>query len=571
VSEERAPRETELDRALPSLLVLSKRGVQRVPLARGRNVAGRGDDAAIRLEDERASRHHVEIHVDADVTVVDLGSKNGTFLAEHRLVPHEPVTLGFGTPLTIGSTVVMLDDETHEPWSAPLLSAEAFAERVAAEAQAAGQRGTFGVVLVRFRASGEGAAGSPDTTLGSTVDAHTLAARRLDRSLRELVRPTDVLSYGGPAEYRLLLPSADEEATRRMAIRLARGLEANEAPADVGFAVFPRQGRSVDELVLAARSHPVPARGADPTAGAHDGSAFERLAPLVDRIAVGNIHVLLLGETGVGKEVLARIVHARSRRASARMVTLNCAALSESLLESELFGYERGAFTGATSAKPGLLEHASGGTLFLDEVGEMPAAIQARILRVLEHSEVTRLGSVHSRTVDVRFIAATNRDLEAEVAAGRFRRDLYFRLNGVAITIPPLRERAGEIATLAAELARKVSEGIGRARPPTLRADTLSILHAHDWPGNVRELRNVIERAVLLVGDGDVIKPSHLALDQLVRPTTPRNAERDRVVAALDRFAGNQTRAADALGISRRTLVSRLRDLDIPRPRKRGV
>ena len=308
--------------------------------------------------------------------------------------------------------------------------------------------------------------------------------------------------------------------------------------------------------------------------------AMQRVHALAERAATGTINVLITGETGVGKELLAEIVHRASRRREGPYVCLNCAALSETLLESELFGHERGAFTGAVAAKPGLLETAAGGTLFLDEVGELPMATQAKLLRVLETREVTRLGSVKPRRIDVRFIAATNRDLEAEVARGAFRQDLYFRLNGFSLAIPPLRERVDEIRHLAETFARQICRDLGRA-PPVIPPPILALLEAYAWPGNIRELKNVVERAVLLSA-GPTIGREHLPMDKLlpsvvIGATPPPRidtqkvsppSERDRIIMALNNCAGNQRRAAKLLGMPRRTFVNKLDAYQIPRPKK---
>jgi DNA-binding NtrC family response regulator len=286
-------------------------------------------------------------------------------------------------------------------------------------------------------------------------------------------------------------------------------------------------------------------------------------------VARGPIGVLLTGETGAGKEVLAEFLHRRSPRAGGPLVRVNCAALTDSLVESELFGHEKGAFTGAQRERRGLIETADGGTLFLDEIGEIPAAAQAKLLRVVEERQVTRVGSSEPRPVDVRFVAATNRDLEAEVAAGRFRRDLYFRLAGVVLAIPPLRERPLEIELLARTFAAEADARLGDA--------ALAALRAHAWPGNVRELRNVIERAALLAVD-QPIDVEHLGL--AAAPAAPAAApaalpdelaaiERQRIVDALEQCGGNQTRAAELLGMPRRTLVKRIAKYNVPRPRKR--
>ncbi|WP_437992427.1 sigma 54-interacting transcriptional regulator [Sorangium sp. So ce145] len=336
--------------------------------------------------------------------------------------------------------------------------------------------------------------------------------------------------------------------------------------------------------------------------------AMERLYALAERVAGAPITVLLLGETGAGKEVLAEHIHRRSPRAQGPFVRLNCAALSESLLESELFGHERGAFTSAVQAKPGLLETAEKGTVLLDEVGELPPSIQVKLLRVLEERKVMRVGGLSPRPIDVRFVSATNRDLAAEVKRGAFREDLFFRLNGIALTIPPLRARIAEIAPLARALADRTAGALGRPAP-AFAPETLAALEAHRWPGNIRELRNVIERAVVLSG-GDTLLPEHLLLDAAAAlPPAPAEArpaaapaearsaagpaeaaapagtvppaegagglrseldafERRRIVDALEQCAGNQTQAAALLGMPRRTFVARLSAYGIPRPRK---
>jgi transcriptional regulator with PAS, ATPase and Fis domain len=296
----------------------------------------------------------------------------------------------------------------------------------------------------------------------------------------------------------------------------------------------------------------------------------------VERIAPSMVSVLLLGETGAGKGWLAERIHRLSRRAREPFLQISCAALPESLLESELFGYERGAFTGAVQAKPGLLETAHGGTLLLDEVGELPLSTQVKLLRALEQREVLRLGALRPRAVDVRLISATNRDLETEMAEGTFRSDLFFRIEGICLSVPALRERRAEIEGLAEAFLAEAGRREGRATLPRLSAATRRALQEHPWPGNVRELRNVMERALLLCS-GAQIEPDQLSLGHgrgtLRRPFGSGRQggqahERERILDALACCAGNQSRAARRLGISRRTLISRLDAYGIPRPRK---
>jgi DNA-binding NtrC family response regulator len=313
---------------------------------------------------------------------------------------------------------------------------------------------------------------------------------------------------------------------------------------------------------------PAPQRGGPGAAG-----TMARAERLLERVAPGEIAVLIQGETGVGKEILAERLHARSKRARAPLLRLNCGGFTETLLDSELFGHEKGAFTGADKAKPGLLESAHGGSVFLDEIGELPLGLQARLLRVLQDKKVQRIGALEPRAIDIRFISATNRDLTAEVAGGRFRQDLFYRLNGVTIWIPPLRERRDELAALALQFLAEASAQAGR--PLQLSRTALARLEHHAWPGNIRELRNVIERAVLIADDE--IGEEHLQLAPAPDEAPAAGAgslhadveslERRRIVEALEACGGNQTRAAQKLGISRGTLLSRLKQYGITRPR----
>lgn len=312
-------------------------------------------------------------------------------------------------------------------------------------------------------------------------------------------------------------------------------------------------------------------------------SQLAALEQAASRIAVGKLGVLVLGETGVGKERFAERVHEMSPRRPAPFVRINCAAISEPLLEAELFGND------ATN-KPGLIEQADGGTAFLKDISELPQSLQIKLLRVLEEEAVRRVGSATPRSVDVRYVAASDKDMPAEVDAGRFRRDLYFRLAGATFTIPPLRERPDEIIPLAEQFIASAAGPLGRAF--ALSEDARTWLTQHAWPGNIRELRNACERAVLLA-TGVVIEKQHLTIDEPRRssgryrsPTTPppgsitsdmptqvratvAELEKQRILEALDKCAGNQTRAAELLGISRRTLINRLDEYGIARPRKR--
>jgi DNA-binding NtrC family response regulator len=317
-------------------------------------------------------------------------------------------------------------------------------------------------------------------------------------------------------------------------------------------------------------------------------SRMDDVDRFISIVAPTEISVLLLGETGAGKGYFARLIHDRSRRSAGPFLHLNCAALPENLLESELFGYERGAFSGAAQAKPGLLEAAERGTVFLDEVGDLPASVQAKLLVAIERREVMRLGALKAKPIDVRFISATNRPSDAQGIAG-LRPDLYFRLAGLPIQLPPLRERASEIPDLATSFLREASKRIGR-QPPVLSPEALAALTAYSWPGNVRELAAVIDRALLFCGDTlreedlHIVPPPSPSKEQAGRegrgrsdekrefrslPAEYEEIERQKIIEALDACGGNQSRAAEMLGISRRTLVTRIDEFGLPRPRKR--
>jgi two-component system response regulator HupR/HoxA len=302
--------------------------------------------------------------------------------------------------------------------------------------------------------------------------------------------------------------------------------------------------------------------------GAHTGLA--RAVGLARKVLATDTTVLLLGETGTGKELLARLIHDSGPRRARKFVAQNCGALPESLLESELFGHARGAFTGAIADRKGLFEEADGGTIFLDEVGEMSPAMQLRLLRVLQDGEVRRVGASGTRRVDARVLAATNVDLEAEARAGGFRRDLYYRLNVFPIELPPLRERAEDIPALVEHFLRAACARTRRA-VPSVSPDALALLRAYPFPGNVRELENEIERAVTLADNGRPLGPEHLS--ERIRSGPPGAAPaasprtlneaieqlKRRIIEDALRECGSKTRAAERLGLTRQSLQQMLR------------
>ncbi len=296
--------------------------------------------------------------------------------------------------------------------------------------------------------------------------------------------------------------------------------------------------------------------------------AMEELFSRVRKVAPTAATVLILGESGTGKELVARAIHEQSTRSDAPLVAVNCAAIPEGLIESELFGHEKGAFTGAQAARTGLVEAADGGTLFLDEIGELPAAAQARLLRVLQEGEVRKVGATRSRKVDVRVVAATHRDLPAMVREGTFRQDLFFRLRVMEIVVPPLRERGADVRLLAEHLLARAAARM-HAPKAAFTPDALAAIDAHPWPGNVRELENAIERAVILCETGR-ITPELLGIDPADEPAA---TEGDSLEDYFRRFGRehdatmSETEIARALGISRKSLWERRQRLGLPRQR----
>ncbi|HYY52975.1 MAG TPA: sigma-54 dependent transcriptional regulator [Myxococcales bacterium] len=306
-----------------------------------------------------------------------------------------------------------------------------------------------------------------------------------------------------------------------------------------------------------------------------EGPKMKEVLRVVQKVAPAPTTVLIEGESGTGKELVARALHGLSPRCDRPFVAINCGSIPEGLIESELFGHAKGAFTDARSAKRGLFEEADGGTLLLDEVGELPLPVQPALLRVLQEGEVRRVGDSRSTRVDVRVLAATNRDLAAQVQAGRFREDLYYRLNVVQVRLPPLRERQEEIAALAERLLGRHAERLGVA-PRRLSTRALELLQRYRWPGNVRELENVLERALVLSEDEEIEAdalpeplqreadpqplPSSLDPDDLSVKRAQRVLEADLIRRALERTNGNRTRAAELLQLSPRALLYKIRE-----------
>ncbi|CAN5656792.1 hypothetical protein BH09MYX1_BH09MYX1_03220 [soil metagenome] len=573
------------------IVVMTRSGIVEHLLGGAPVVLGRDPSCTIPLEDTRVSRKHLELRLEGETAVaVDLGSRNGSRVDGKALVPHQPTRLSLESVLALGAAVVLFERRSDEGVTAWVHDRSVFDERIATTLVDAAQKATD-VAIIEVCAPvvvDAGGGTEPDQEhLHRSYQIHRAVARACDARHFASTLPD--------GRVWIVEPGSSREAAHRLGGRVEAHLANHEISSEVRVILFPDDAKSLAEIrdrIAGTRGSLRRGSSSPPTIG--------ELDRMIDRVARTSITALILGETGVGKEVAARRLHETSTRARSPLVSINCAALSESLLESELFGHERGAFTGAVQEKMGLLESAAGGTVFFDEIGEMPLPLQAKLLRVLEQREVVRVGGLRPRPIDVRFVFATHRDLEREVSAGRFREDLWFRINVVILHVPPLRDRGSEIVPLALAFLERAATESGRT-VPSLSPQARALLLRHSWPGNVRELRNVIERAVILC-DGNVIAPLHLppallggatswteAVDEptdasheassaapapmenvvSAEPARPElDPEVRAVVDALESCAGNQTRAARLLGISRRTLVKRLTAYKLPRPRR---
>ena len=568
-------------------------------------IIGRSHTNDVSIDDASISRRHAVIHFAEGVSIEDLGSRNGTRVREpvqwipevapavvaareRRLAAGERAELVPGSIIKLGSLMLMFQAHVARRRSQTVLPRVMFEELVRQECARVTRDGGEMFAIVHARV--ESPARYKFAVDTADVDVRTLhqsgvATDAKEAILGSVMRPGDVLAVDEYGNYDVLLARATPRDAARVVAALVDAFSQRSFVARVGHACYPRDGRSHEALLARARGEELaaPDLPAVPSIVVRDPRMIA-LHERIDLVAGSDLTVLLLGETGVGKDVIADAIHCRSLRAAGPMVRLNCAALPETLLEGELFGHERGAFTGADQARAGFIESAHGGTLFLDEVGEMPRTLQVKLLRVLEERRVMRLGARTARDVDIRIVAATNRDLEQEVAKGRFREDLYFRINAFPLLIPPLRERRSEIEPLANAFLAALSAQMHRP-VPRLAPTAIETLRAHSWPGNVRELRNVIHRALVLCR-GEVITDLMLAGDSSMRaharaPTLPlpeparapdlrasvERVERDQIVAALEQCSGNQTRAAKLLGVTRKVLLSRLGRYGIPRPR----
>jgi two-component system, NtrC family, response regulator AtoC len=537
---------------------------------------GRSSSCDLTINHASISRRHATLRM-SPLEIIDEGSRNGTRVRGKSLESGVATSLAVGDPIQIGEAAIWLQvvtraaTFTHDDDEMPTLPVDAECARSART-------------------------GSPFAVVEVTTDQGDPAAALA--VLRNTLRTSDAIKSDGMGGLRVLLVDTGGEQVSITVARLDQVLRKHGIRARFGVARYPVDGVVGEQLI----SHAYAQLERD---GEAAPSPMDAVREIIGQVAEGDLSVLITGETGVGKELCAEQIHRLSARAAGPFIKFNCSALVESLIESELFGHERGAFTGATSASPGLLEGGNGGTVFLDEIGELPLGVQAKLLRVIEERIVRRVGATTGKKIDVRFVFATNRDLYDEVNAGRFRRDLYYRINGVTIALPPLRERKNEIVPLARAFASRARAGAQIVLGP----EVIAALEQHSWPGNVRELRNTIERAVLL-SSGGAVRPSHLVLTpprDLLRETSTRESqmtmpltrltlddepphrqsepvirrsetslasdiadlERKRILEALEEHGGNQTQAARVLGVSRGTLIARMEQYGLRRPRKR--
>jgi two-component system response regulator AtoC len=550
-----------------SLLVMSAEAFASLPLPSAGSVTlGRSASSDVQVDDPLASRQHARLHLGEVIEIEDLHSANQTQVRGVALPPGVRVRLEPGEAISIGSTVLVIQAAHRAGEPRRIWSHRFFEVRLREECRRTEPRNrTFALVRLHLEKP--------------VVWAKVVPL--LDRD----VPPPHLFAAYGPNDYEFLLFDLAEEDAARLTERLRSTLQGLDVASRAAIAWYPRDGRTSDALLARANAGLKP--DSEAATSIAPPSAFSPgMQAIYDRgvrAARSLINVLILGETGVGKEVMAEAIHRLSARAAQQFLPLNCAGLSEGLLESELFGYEKGAFTGAVQSKKGLFEVARGGTLFLDEIGEMPLGVQARVLRALANREVLPLGALKPRPIDVRLVAATNRDLRNEVSKGTFRRDLFYRINGISLEIPPLRERRSEIVSLTSVFLTGAAQDNQRSTP-VLSPESRALLESYAWPGNIRELKNVIERAVVLC-EGDTILPEHLSLEpidaapeeggsaasvtDLPRLTPAEDAERRRMIEVLEANVWNQSRAARALDMPRRTFVTKLDRYKIPRPQKR--
>jgi DNA-binding NtrC family response regulator len=553
-------------------------------------LVGSGDTAQIRLRDDGVAPVHARFVVRGlEVTVEDLSGESATMVNGEAL--SGPCALVAGDTVGIGAAALVFHREHHGARRSIVLRDPDLRDRLVVETERA----------LRYQ--------RPLAVVAIDLGDEVGDAGAIVEAVNSALRIVDVAGWDGPAGLVAVLPETAHAAD--VPVRRILGALERVAPrARAGLALCPADGCTADALLTAARNAARGARGhrliwhgqtTDPmrvgerVVVAADPS-MKRLFSLVERLAPSDLPVLLAGETGTGKEIAAVALHTWSARRRHRLVSINCAAIADSLFESELLGHERGAFSGAYTAKVGLVETAHRGTMFLDEVGDLSLAVQAKLLRVLETRSVVRVGGTVERPADVRVVAASNRNLADDVASGRFRRDLYFRLSAATIVVPPLRSRPLDLQPLARTFLHEACERLGRSSM-TLSDAVLLRLAEYQWPGNVRELRHVMDYLAATVS-GLVVAIEHLpaplgdvegaawpaqAAGGLPAASVPpqelrnlyeeiRELERTRILQALEAAGGVRIKAAALIGVPLRTFVTKLKEHGIgtTRPPRAG-
>jgi two-component system response regulator HydG len=529
---------------------------ERFALGAGGLRIGRSPESDIRLAESGAAWDHCTVHAqDGGYHVLDRHTGAGTYLNGMRVREER---LEHGDQIAIGDTVLVYQDraadvaEVDSKHNALLRACSLlFLFRALAMARSEPQRATLEAQLIRLIGDLVPSSGGA-VALGGDPPPEPDNGIRLPLYVRGEPAGTLVMCF--PPEEAARLPQHRD--TLSAVVTLAAAALENVRDLE--------KLRSENELLRERLD-------ASETGIVGDSAAVQKLVHMIARLAPQDTSVLVLGESGTGKELVARALHRLSARTSRPFVAINCAALTETLLESELFGHEKGAFTGAVAQKKGKLEAAEGGTVFLDEVGELAPQLQAKLLRVLQQREFERVGGTRTLKLDVRLVAATNRDLAGEVRAGKFREDLYHRLNVVSLRVPPLRERGGDILVLARYFLDRSSARC-RRRVTAFAPETERCLLAYGWPGNVRELENAVERAVVL-GQSETILPEDLPetiLDCAAEPDTPgalhssvTQTKRDLILSAWREAGGDHNQAAVKLGIHPNSLRRLIRTLNL--------
>lgn len=566
-----------------SLLIYHRDGAKVVPLTHGIPVViGRAWPADAVVRDLKLSRRHARFTWDDEgVSVEDLGSTNGTRLNGEVV---QKTNIAPGDEVALGAVTVSLHELTPYEQAAHVLEGhDQFLSRLEEE-------------IVRARTFGR----ALSLLLVRSVGRQRTPVRYFLPTVKSALRPVDMVGLYGPGMLLAALPETGADTAIAVAQRLCFQVDVTDdvSPRLVaGVSTFPSMAVTVEELVMLARDAARAATEEQPVISAMTlqdapvnvstprvvvvNAEMQALYETVSRTARSAAPVLIVGETGTGKELVARAIHQQSPRLEGPLRCINCGAIPNTLVESTLFGHERGAFTGAERRQVGLFEEAAGGTVFLDEVGELPLAAQAALLRVLETKRLSRVGAAKEISVDVRIVAATHRDLEAMCEEGSFRLDLFYRLNTITLDVLPLRERWDEVEPLATLFAEQAASE-NKLPLPHLEPSALELLRSYHWPGNVRELRNVIERAVV-IAQGEVITAEDLPVrvrgGEDRRPTVPpvqpmepspvefkdrvRQYETDLILDALRRATGNQTQAAKLLRMPLRTLVHKIKTYGI--------